>query len=150
MVYSFLYIYLFIFFCRWVTSQKSPLGCALALAKGNLWLSSGPMVRHNTSNQILAPKYQFKYNMVFLWPSFASSHRKRRPKEDHDALKLILWSQNLVASVIAMEYPFPHILCLYTLWKKKTMFTVFFFHKKSYIQAKDVWRWIFHGNYVGP
>ncbi len=27
--------------------QKSPLGCALALAKGNLWLSSGPVVRHN-------------------------------------------------------------------------------------------------------
>ncbi len=24
-----------------------PLGCALALAKGNLRLSSGPMVRHN-------------------------------------------------------------------------------------------------------
>ena len=23
------------------------------------------------------------------------------------------------------------------------------FHKKHYIQAKDVWRWIFYGNYVG-
>ncbi len=29
--------------------KKSPLGCALALAKGNLWLSSGPMVRHKHS-----------------------------------------------------------------------------------------------------
>ena len=81
-----------------------------------------------TSNQILAPKYQFKCIMVFLWPSFAPSRNKctpkalhlllsswlplttpsvlcvawvgkRRPKGDHDAFKLILWSQNLVASV---------------------------------------------------
>ncbi len=27
--------------------KNPPLGCALALAKGNLWLSSGPMVRQN-------------------------------------------------------------------------------------------------------
>ncbi len=32
---------------RMVFRRKPPLGCALALAKGNLWLSSGPMVRHN-------------------------------------------------------------------------------------------------------
>ena len=31
--------------------HKSPLGCALALTKGNLWLSSGPMVRHNCNQR---------------------------------------------------------------------------------------------------
>ena len=46
---------------------------------------------HSTSNQILAPQYQFKCILVFLWPSFASSCNKCTPK----ALLLLLeafWS----------------------------------------------------------
>ncbi len=39
-----------------------------------------PVSTRISSNQILAPKYQFKCIMVFLWPSFASSRYKCTPK----------------------------------------------------------------------
>ncbi len=53
---------------------KSPLGCALALAKGNLWLSSGPMVPHNCHgmtcnyfNPLMKTWGQFDPQMAFPW-----------------------------------------------------------------------------------
>ena len=36
--------------------------------------------------------------MEGFWSALVARGGKRRLKEDHDALKLILWSQNLVAS----------------------------------------------------
>ena len=36
---------------------KSPIGCALALAKGNLWLCSGPRVRHNCHGMTISKPF---------------------------------------------------------------------------------------------
>ncbi len=43
-----------------------------------------------TSNQILAPKYQFKCIMVFLWPSFTSSRNKCTPKAKEGQRKTMM------------------------------------------------------------
>ncbi len=49
---TFLFILKYVWYCAYkpiavMAKIPPPLGCALALAKGNLWLSSGPTVRHN-------------------------------------------------------------------------------------------------------
>ena len=38
--------------------------------------------------------------------------------------------------VIAMEWPFPHVFS--------------FLSFKSFKRARDMWKWSFHGNYIGP
>ena len=62
-----------------------------------------------TSNQIVPPKYQKKCITIFFWPLLLlyakavcwgkEGHlEQKRSKEDSDALFLILWSNNVVAS----------------------------------------------------
>ena len=77
-----------------------PLGCALALAKGNLWLSSGPMVRHNCHGMTTST---------------------------HPLLVLQLFYRS-----------------------KRNIFLSFKTFKGAVKQVRDVWKWSFHGNYVGP
>ncbi len=60
----------------------------------NVTVSLYIYVLYNTSNQIVAPKYQFKCIMFFLWPPFAFALVYHTM-----TLKLILWSHILVASV---------------------------------------------------
>ena len=61
-----------------------------------------------------------------------------------------LWSNIIAIDPSISTHPSPVYSSVYgvpALWKKKTVnkhstFTAFFFHIKSYIQMKDVWRWI--------
>ncbi len=49
-------------------------------------------------------------------------------------------SVDLWSDIIAMDY-WLNIQCL---------LSFYFTKKKSFLQAKDVLEWVFHGNYVGP
>ncbi len=127
--------------------------CSVLDSWRNLWIALkwafgqvGNLRKGHTVHTVLSHLRNWCSSIVLNHRFLTSFHRVRPvPTSYETGYPCLMPVSRRMAVFFGMEYDSDFLAT-----NKHSTFTVFFFHKKSYIQGKDVWRWIFHGNYIGP